>query len=330
MRACSTRTATRSCWPRPTRRASPTTRRSRYEIAHIVKDGLRRMYGEPRTAEDDVFYYLTVYNEPIQHPAEPAKWTSRASSRASTASRRASSGAHPGADPGLRRGDAVGPGGPADPRRGVERHGRRLVRDLLERAAPRRPGGRGAQPAAPGGGAARPVRDAEARRRRGPVRGGLATGCGRCRTRSPAGCPARTSRSARTASASPTPAARPAASSTSTPSRSCSAVLTELAKEGKVDRSAAEAGDRPLPAAGRRGGRPGRGGRRRLTAARRDALAVERRGGVCGAGRGTVSRRRRSPAHTGARPRPLSAAGARARTGSEGVVLLHERPLRTG
>ncbi|CAM5555627.1 pyruvate dehydrogenase (acetyl-transferring), homodimeric type [Streptomyces abikoensis] len=40
-----------------------------FEMAHIVKDGLRRMYGENA---EDVFYYLTVYNEPIQHPAEPA------------------------------------------------------------------------------------------------------------------------------------------------------------------------------------------------------------------------------------------------------------------
>ncbi|MEU8783967.1 pyruvate dehydrogenase (acetyl-transferring), homodimeric type [Streptomyces sp. NPDC048637] len=40
-----------------------------YEIAHIVKDGLRRMYGEN---SEDIFYYLTVYNEPILHPAEPA------------------------------------------------------------------------------------------------------------------------------------------------------------------------------------------------------------------------------------------------------------------
>jgi pyruvate dehydrogenase E1 component len=39
-----------------------------YEIAHIVKDGLRRMYGEDA---EDVFYYLTVYNEPIVQPAEP-------------------------------------------------------------------------------------------------------------------------------------------------------------------------------------------------------------------------------------------------------------------
>ncbi|MBT8224737.1 MAG: pyruvate dehydrogenase (acetyl-transferring), homodimeric type, partial [Dactylosporangium sp.] len=40
-----------------------------FELAHIVADGLRRMYGEHA---EDVFYYLTVYNEPIVHPAQPA------------------------------------------------------------------------------------------------------------------------------------------------------------------------------------------------------------------------------------------------------------------
>jgi len=40
-----------------------------FEVAHIVKDGLRRMYGED---SEDVYYYLTVYNEPIAQPAEPA------------------------------------------------------------------------------------------------------------------------------------------------------------------------------------------------------------------------------------------------------------------
>jgi pyruvate dehydrogenase E1 component len=39
-----------------------------YEIAHIVRDGLTRMYGEK---SEDVFYYLTIYNEPIHQPAEP-------------------------------------------------------------------------------------------------------------------------------------------------------------------------------------------------------------------------------------------------------------------
>src|ERR1700742_4982906 len=47
-----------------------------YEITHIVKDGLRRMYGPGSFAADNpaaenVFYYLTVYNEPITQPAEP-------------------------------------------------------------------------------------------------------------------------------------------------------------------------------------------------------------------------------------------------------------------
>ncbi|MGH3313126.1 MAG: transketolase-like TK C-terminal-containing protein, partial [Streptomyces sp.] len=44
-----------------------------FEIAHIVKDGLRRMYGSsPEHPQgEDVFYYLTLYNEPIRQPAEP-------------------------------------------------------------------------------------------------------------------------------------------------------------------------------------------------------------------------------------------------------------------
>ena len=39
-----------------------------YEIGHIVRDGLRRMYGEQ---PENVFYYITLYNEPIVQPAEP-------------------------------------------------------------------------------------------------------------------------------------------------------------------------------------------------------------------------------------------------------------------
>ncbi|MGW0733253.1 pyruvate dehydrogenase (acetyl-transferring), homodimeric type [Streptomyces sp. NPDC002851] len=43
-----------------------------YEVAAIVKDGLRRMYGETAADEDpNVFYYLTVYNEPMPQPAKP-------------------------------------------------------------------------------------------------------------------------------------------------------------------------------------------------------------------------------------------------------------------
>ncbi|MEY3685943.1 MAG: hypothetical protein RJB00_893 [Actinomycetota bacterium] len=39
-----------------------------FELGHIVKDGLRRMYGEK---SENIFYYLTVYNEPYVQPAEP-------------------------------------------------------------------------------------------------------------------------------------------------------------------------------------------------------------------------------------------------------------------
>jgi pyruvate dehydrogenase E1 component len=38
-----------------------------YEIAVIVQDGLRRMYGE----HEDLFYYLTLYNENYAQPAMP-------------------------------------------------------------------------------------------------------------------------------------------------------------------------------------------------------------------------------------------------------------------
>ncbi|MGO1511521.1 MAG: pyruvate dehydrogenase (acetyl-transferring), homodimeric type [Actinomycetaceae bacterium] len=41
-----------------------------YEIRHIVRDGIQRMYGDdPR--DPNVMYYLTVYNEPMAQPAEP-------------------------------------------------------------------------------------------------------------------------------------------------------------------------------------------------------------------------------------------------------------------
>ncbi len=39
-----------------------------FEVSHIVRDALDRMYGE---RDENVFYYLTVYNEPVPQPAEP-------------------------------------------------------------------------------------------------------------------------------------------------------------------------------------------------------------------------------------------------------------------
>jgi pyruvate dehydrogenase E1 component len=39
-----------------------------YELAIIVRDGIRRMYGEP---QEDVFYYVTLYNENWAMPPKP-------------------------------------------------------------------------------------------------------------------------------------------------------------------------------------------------------------------------------------------------------------------
>jgi pyruvate dehydrogenase E1 component len=45
-----------------------------YEISHIVQDGLSRMYGstDEHPHGEDVFYYLTVYNEPTVQLPEPS------------------------------------------------------------------------------------------------------------------------------------------------------------------------------------------------------------------------------------------------------------------
>ncbi|WP_423917357.1 pyruvate dehydrogenase (acetyl-transferring), homodimeric type [Frigoribacterium sp. 2-23] len=47
-----------------------------YELGHIVKAGMDRMYGtddegNPLHSDPNVMYYLTVYNEPMAQPAEP-------------------------------------------------------------------------------------------------------------------------------------------------------------------------------------------------------------------------------------------------------------------
>ncbi|MFF7292694.1 pyruvate dehydrogenase (acetyl-transferring), homodimeric type [Microbacterium sp. NPDC008134] len=41
-----------------------------YEIAHIMRSGLERMYGGQHE-DPNVMYYVTVYNEPLVQPAEP-------------------------------------------------------------------------------------------------------------------------------------------------------------------------------------------------------------------------------------------------------------------
>ena len=44
-----------------------------YEVAHIMRSGLERMYGDggPDGHGEDVIFYMTVYNEPVSQPAQP-------------------------------------------------------------------------------------------------------------------------------------------------------------------------------------------------------------------------------------------------------------------
>jgi pyruvate dehydrogenase E1 component len=47
-----------------------------YELAHVMRDALRRMYDATPEHPDgeNIFYYLTVYNEPYPQPPEPASY----------------------------------------------------------------------------------------------------------------------------------------------------------------------------------------------------------------------------------------------------------------
>jgi pyruvate dehydrogenase E1 component len=47
-----------------------------YELSYIVEDALHRMYGssQEHPQGENIFYYLTVYNEPYVQPAEPASY----------------------------------------------------------------------------------------------------------------------------------------------------------------------------------------------------------------------------------------------------------------
>ena len=107
-----------------------------YEVAVIVREGLRRMYGPE---DQNVFYYLTVYNEPKVQPAMPEGVEEGILKGLYRFRRRPSPRQDPpaAAAAGLGHRDPLGAGGPADAGRGLGGGGRRLVRAVLDRAAPR-------------------------------------------------------------------------------------------------------------------------------------------------------------------------------------------------
>ena len=117
-----------------------------YELAVIIRDGLRRMYGAD---PEDVFYYITLYNETYPMPAMPdgaEDGILRGLYRCRPATRRADP---PGPDPGQRDGDAGRPGSPTPAGRRARRRRRCVERDQLPAAAQRRPRRRALEPAAP-------------------------------------------------------------------------------------------------------------------------------------------------------------------------------------
>ena len=131
-----------------------------YELAIIVRDGIERMV----EANEDVFYYITLYNENWPMPAKPEGDRGGRASAGCTAIC--------AAEGGPRRVQLLGSGpilhqavtAQQHPARAVRRGRRRVERDELPAAASRRAGGRALEPPAPRRRAARAVRDRGAAR----------------------------------------------------------------------------------------------------------------------------------------------------------------------
>ena len=149
-----------------------------YEMATIVKHGLRRMYGPQ---PEDVFFYLTLYNENYQMPAMPPgvedgimaglyKWADAPDGPAQRATV-LFSGSAQGA--GTRRRDRAG--------RAVGRRRRAVVSDLVQGAPRRGAHDRTLEPVASVAAAAHPARGPAARRCRGADRRGHRLHEGRAR-----------------------------------------------------------------------------------------------------------------------------------------------------
>ena len=113
-----------------------------YEIAHIVQDGLRRMYGssDDHPHGEDVIYYLTVYNEPTQPPDRAGEPRRRGAAQGHLppvrSDRRAPGRRAAGAADGQRRRAAVDPARPGAAARRLGRGRRPVVGHVVERALP--------------------------------------------------------------------------------------------------------------------------------------------------------------------------------------------------
>ena len=126
-----------------------------YEIAVIIRDALRRMYDSSPEHPDgeNIFYYLTVYNEPYPQPPAPGHRRPRRGHPARPVQVRA--GERP-PDEAAPRAQLLASGvampwaltRAAAARRGLGRRGGRVVGHLVDRAAPGRARLRVAQPAA--------------------------------------------------------------------------------------------------------------------------------------------------------------------------------------
>ena len=141
-----------------------------YEMAAIVKHGIRRMYGP---SPEDVFYYLTLYNENHPMPADARPRRHRGRDRAGPVplGRRPRRGRRSGP----RSCSRVRPTSPPARRRptgrALRRRRRAVVGHVVQVAARRGPRRRAVEPAAPGRVGPHAARHAAAGRRRRARRG---------------------------------------------------------------------------------------------------------------------------------------------------------------
>ena len=156
-RACSTRTATAWCWPRPCRRARPTTRPSPTRWRPSSSTASERMYGPQ---PEDVFYYLTLYNENYPMPAMPERRRGGRSSTACTAGPRRPTGRRSGPPCCSRARRRAPPARPPTSWPSTTTSASSCGRPRLQGAAGRGAGDRALEPPAPRPGAAGPARRA--------------------------------------------------------------------------------------------------------------------------------------------------------------------------